>query len=140
MTESTPQWHAAFPTPAFDTPRMSPESLADIMNSKVAGVDYLVVDVRRTDFEGIVIHGAINLPAHSFYQTISTIATLIGNIPHVVFHCNSCSETGRGPRVAGWYAEHLRKLGITTSQAWVLDGGIKKFGSLYAGDKLVDNL
>lgn len=44
-------WHSVYPTPAFDTPRMSPSALADLMRSKVAGVDYIVIDVRRTDFE-----------------------------------------------------------------------------------------
>ena len=45
------QWHAAFPTPPFDTPRMNAEILAEMVTQKVVGVDYVVVDVRRTDFE-----------------------------------------------------------------------------------------
>lgn len=45
------QWHAVFPTPPFDTPRMSVETLAEMITQKVIGVDYIVVDVRRTDFE-----------------------------------------------------------------------------------------
>ncbi|KAJ1303028.1 hypothetical protein OPQ81_011229 [Rhizoctonia solani] len=136
MAES--QWHDAFPAPPFDTPRISAEALAEIITQKIAGLDYIVVDARRTDFENVFIKGAINLPAQSFYPTLPTITVLLSKIPDVIFHCNSCTETGRGPRVAGWYAAQLKQLGITTSKAWILDGGIKRFGTLYGeNDKLV---
>ncbi|CUA69480.1 hypothetical protein RSOLAG22IIIB_14034 [Rhizoctonia solani] len=141
MAAPATQWHDAFPTPPFDTPRMSAENLAEIIQQKVAGVDYLVVDVRRNDFENVFIKGAINLPAQSFYPTLSTTTTLLSKIPDVIFHCNSCTETGRGPRVAGWYATQIKQFGITTSKAWILDGGIKRFESLYGDDdKLVVKL
>ncbi|CAE7129330.1 unnamed protein product [Rhizoctonia solani] len=141
MAEPTAQWHDAFPTPPFDTPRMSAEILAETIKHKSAGVDYVVVDVRRTDFERVVIKGAINLPAQSFYPTLPTIVALLSKTPDVIFHCNSCTETGRGPRAAGWYASQLKQLGITTSKAWVLDGGIKRFEILYGdSDNLVEKL
>jgi arsenical-resistance protein 2 len=82
------------------------------------------------------VKGALNLPAHSFYATLPTITTLISHVPLVIFHCNSCSPTGRGPRTAGWYAEELDRRGIpaTQSTARVLDGGIKEFIRLYGDD------
>ncbi|KAB5589539.1 Arsenite transporter [Ceratobasidium theobromae] len=132
---SSGQWHDIYPTPPFDTPRITAESLSEMVAQKVAGIDFVVVDVRRTDFESMVIRGAINLPAHSFYPTLLTVTALLSRIPNVIFHCNSCTETGRGPRVAGWYAEQLKTLGITTSKAWVLEGGIKRFGSLYGDNE-----
>lgn len=49
-------WHAIYPTPRLDTPRMSAADLADLVKNKTAGVDYIVVDVRRTDFEVLVVH------------------------------------------------------------------------------------
>ncbi|EUC54377.1 rhodanese-like domain protein [Rhizoctonia solani AG-3 Rhs1AP] len=141
MAESKAQWHDAFPTPSFDTPRMSPETLAEIIQQKAAGVDYIVVDARRNDFENVYIKGAINLPAQSFYPTLPTTTILLSKIPEVIFHCNSCTETGRGPRMAGWYAAQLKQAGITASRAWILDGGIKRFESLYRdNDKLVMKL
>jgi len=97
------------------------------MKEKVAGKEYIVVDVRRADFEDAVIAGAVNLPAHSFYPTRQTATTLLSPIPLVIFHCQSCSPTGRGPRVAGWYAEELKNRGIASSEALVLQGGIKEF-------------
>ncbi|KAG9125973.1 hypothetical protein FRC07_005381 [Ceratobasidium sp. 392] len=135
------QWYSTYPTPSFSSSRMSPEDLAELIDLKVVGVDYIVIDVRQTDFESMCIKGAINLPAQSFYPTISTITTMLSHIPEVIFHCNSCKETGRGPRVAGWYAMELRKRGIETSKAWILDGGVKRFCELYGdSERLVFTL
>lgn len=49
--KSEPVWHSVYPTPNFDTPRISAADLAELIKGKKAGVDYIVVDVRRTDFE-----------------------------------------------------------------------------------------
>ncbi|KIM29305.1 hypothetical protein M408DRAFT_328953 [Serendipita vermifera MAFF 305830] len=135
-TESATAWHDAYPTPKLDIPRISAAELADLVRTKTVGVDYIVVDVRRTDFEDTFVKGAINLPAHSFYPTVSTIAAVLSRIPLVIFHCNSCSPTGRGPRAAGWYTEELERQGIPAAQssARVLDGGIKEYSRLYRDD------
>jgi len=126
-SEGQQPWHSAFPTPSFDSKRISAAELVTVMKEKVSGKDYIVVDVRRSDFENAFIAGAVNLPAHSFYPTRQTATTLLSEIPLVVFHCQSCTPTGRGPRVAGWYAEELNRRGITSSKALVLDGGVKAF-------------
>jgi hypothetical protein len=52
-SEPAPPWHSIYPTPRLDIPRISPADLADLVGNKKAGVDYIVVDVRRTDFEVI---------------------------------------------------------------------------------------
>jgi len=95
------------------------------------------VDVRRTDFENAFIKGAINLPAHSFYQTLPAIVSILSHIPKIVFHCNSCSNGGRGPRTAGWYADALRQRGFTEASegVLVLQGGLKAWLALYAEDE-----
>jgi arsenical-resistance protein 2 len=151
-SEGEQPWHSAFPTPSFDSKRITAAELVAIMEEKVAGKDYIVVDVRRTDFEvtpsrtregglrfltifdlpiplaqDACIAGAVNMPAHSFYPTLETATHILSSIPLVIFHCQSCSPRGRGPRVAGWYAEELNNRGITSSRALVLDGGIKEF-------------
>jgi arsenical-resistance protein 2 len=148
-------WTDAFPAPRSSPGGISNEELAQIVKTKQAGKDYLVVDVRRTDFE--VRHGqiyllinvqvqahiltcptfcntlqhyaipsAINLPAHSFYPTLPGVLSILSPIPLVIFHCQSCGKPGsRGRRVAGWYQDALDDAGITTSQARYLEGGIK---------------
>ena len=52
-------WHANFPTPKSELRSLSPDEVASMMQDeqKVAGRDYVVVDVRRTDFAvPILIH------------------------------------------------------------------------------------
>ena len=45
-------WHENFPSPKAELRSISPDELVKLISdpSKVAGKDYLVVDVRRTDF------------------------------------------------------------------------------------------
>ena len=50
-SEGQQPWHSAFPTPSFDSKRISAAELVAIMKEKVSGEDYIIVDVRRTDFE-----------------------------------------------------------------------------------------
>ena len=51
--------------------------------------DFLLVDVRRTDWEGGTITTSINFPAQSFYQTRSIVYQLCkqAGIKRVFFYC-----------------------------------------------------
>ncbi|ETW80362.1 hypothetical protein HETIRDRAFT_243514, partial [Heterobasidion irregulare TC 32-1] len=124
-----PAWALDFPEPKATPPKISQEELAELVRTKTAGVDYLVVDVRRSDVEAL-IKGAINVPAQTFYQTLPTLLHLLAPIPAVIFHCQS--SLGRGPRCAGWYADALPP--GAASRALVLDGGIKAWLARWAGD------
>ncbi|KZO91635.1 hypothetical protein CALVIDRAFT_541675 [Calocera viscosa TUFC12733] len=128
------EWYEAFPEPSWDTPTVTAKELVELMKTKKAGVDYIVIDLRRTDFEIGFIRGAVNLPAHSLYPTLPTVVTLLRNIPKVIFHCQSCKAVSRGTRGAGWYKDALTKEGITTSQSLVLEGGIVGFLAAYKDD------
>ena len=44
-------WTDAFPKPRSDPGAISDEELVELIKTKQAGKDYIVVDVRRTDFE-----------------------------------------------------------------------------------------
>jgi len=129
-------WHAILPQPESIVKTMGPAELAEMIRSShlTPGKDYLVVDVRRTDFENSFIKGALNLPAHSFYQTLPTIVTILSTIPKVIFHCNSCSPGGRGPRTAGWYSDELKRRGLSPDGVLVLEGGLKSWLASYASD------
>lgn len=125
-------WHAAFPIPkaSLEDSTLSSitvSALRDKMKIQpdLNGRDFLVVDVRRTDFENAFIRGAVNLPAHSFYPTLDSLVPFLSSYKHVIFHCQSSS--GRGPRTAAWYQDRLNELGITKekSEGVVLTGGIK---------------
>lgn len=102
---------------------------------------------------GIMIPGAINIPAQTFYPTLSALMPLLSryataqssllesvvlsiyiqadglSYKKVIFHCSS--SNGRGPRCAGWYQDELDRRGEKGSAAYVLKGGIKAWMAEY---------
>ncbi|KAG9047637.1 hypothetical protein FS837_001830 [Tulasnella sp. UAMH 9824] len=138
VAHSAGPWDAIFPNPQSTPQTISPEDLATLLRENFAAVgkDFLVIDVRQTDFEEACIRGAINLPAQSFYQTLPTIVAALSSIPKVVFHCYSCKPGGRGPKTAGWYADELIRAGKEdrAKNVFVLQGGVKAWISAYGDD------
>ncbi|KAI5888783.1 Rhodanese-like protein [Schizophyllum commune H4-8] len=131
-------WYSAFPDPKHtELQGISPDDLAAVLRDPATQVakDVLVVDVRRTDFEGVAIKGAINLPAHSFYETVDTAVELLKTVKKVVFHCQACLPGGRAYRAAGWYADALEKRGLSTDGVYYLEGGIKAWKEKYGEDE-----
>ncbi|KAJ5794061.1 hypothetical protein N7457_000660 [Penicillium paradoxum] len=119
-------WHAAFPAPRGAAPSISREELLQwIRDGKQAGKDYVLVDLRRTDYEGGTIQGSLNLPAQSLYPTIPTLYSLVSNssAKYVIWYCGSSG--GRGTRAAGWFADYLEEKQDTVVKSLVLTGGIK---------------
>lgn len=101
-------WHAAFPEPTM-TADVFPRSRAlMIMSLKIGSM--LIVDVRRTDYEGGSIRGSINIPAQGFYWNRGILYELAfkSGMEWVVFTCGS--SNGRGPRCAAWFLEHVRNV------------------------------
>ncbi|KAK0947695.1 hypothetical protein LTR29_000952 [Friedmanniomyces endolithicus] len=80
-----------------------------ILSMKIASM--LIIDVRRTDYEGGAIRGSLNVPAQGFYW-------------NRVFTCGS--SAGRGPRCAGWFLDHVRNTAQDNDmQIMVLESGVK---------------
>lgn len=100
-------WHAAYPAPRGAAPSISREELLQwIREGKQAGKDFVLVDLRRTDYEvrtvrkkrhlhaliyqkGGTIQGSLNLPAQSLYPTIPTLYSLVSNssVKYVIWYC-----------------------------------------------------
>ncbi|CAG8054951.1 unnamed protein product [Penicillium salamii] len=138
-------WHAAFPAPKSAPSSISREELLQwTQEGKQAGKDFVLVDVRRTDYEGGTIKGSINLPAQSLYSTIPSLYSLISNsgAKYVIWYCgraslNFCRSVnayidqcigscgGRGPRTAAWFADYIQETGDTEMKSLILAGGIK---------------
>ncbi|CAP91924.1 hypothetical protein E8E15_010339 [Penicillium rubens] len=119
-------WHAAYPAPRGAAPSISREELVQwIRDGKQAGKDFILVDLRRTDYEGGTIQGSLNLPAQSLYPTIPTLYSLVSNssVKYVIWYCGS--SAGRGTRAAGWFADYLEDQQDTEVKSLVLSGGIK---------------
>ncbi|CRL19553.1 Rhodanese-like [Penicillium camemberti] len=119
-------WHAAYPAPRGAASSISREELLQwIREGKQAGKDFLLVDLRRTDYEGGTIQGSLNLPAQSLYPTIPTLYSLVSNssVKYVIWYCGS--SAGRGTRASGWFADYLEDQQDTEVKSLVLSGGIK---------------
>ncbi|EMT61281.1 hypothetical protein ACKRZS_012186 [Fusarium odoratissimum] len=143
--QDTPQkqWWEEFPEPKAECPRTDPSIVAKLIevnaaSGKNAQRDFLLVDVRRTDWEGGTIATSINLPAHTLYQTRPQIYQLVkqAGIKRIIFYCGSCGS--RGPRCAGWMQDYLDEVEETEIKAEILIGGIKGWQKAYAG-QLMDS-
>ncbi|RXW18336.1 hypothetical protein EST38_g7521 [Candolleomyces aberdarensis] len=103
------------------------EELANLIKApdQVSSKDYVVIDVRDTDFVGGNIRGAVNEP----------LTTLEGeNIENL-----SKVPSGRGPTAAAKYEEARKALypdepESSASQIAVLQGGFMQFQSRYKDD------
>ncbi|KAK6506231.1 hypothetical protein TWF506_011151 [Arthrobotrys conoides] len=118
-------WYAAFPSPRTTKPgALTRNEVLDLLQ-KEGSKDFVLVDLRRNDYEGGTIRGSINLPAQSLYPTIPTLYDLFkaGNVKQVIWYCGSSS--GRGTRAAGWFADHIDDKGDTEMKSVILEGGIK---------------
>ncbi|KAL7942071.1 Rhodanese-like domain-containing protein [Trichoderma barbatum] len=121
-------WHTAFPAPRKQEPgTMTRREVLKMMNDResVAGKDYLLVDLRRTDHQGGTIRGSINLPAQSLYPALPTIYNMIksAGICRVIWYCSS--SRGRGTRAACWFGDYLEEKGDESIQSLILFEGVK---------------
>ncbi|KAF2634943.1 hypothetical protein P280DRAFT_206643 [Massarina eburnea CBS 473.64] len=112
-------WWDAFPAPR-NTAALLPRETA---LSSLSSGKLLLVDVRRTDFEGGTIKGSLNLPAHSFY------------LGRAVLH-DLCKRAGI-TQVA-FYCDYLADKGEVEMQSLTLVGGIK--GWVKAGEEYTTNM
>ncbi|KAF2187858.1 Rhodanese-like protein [Zopfia rhizophila CBS 207.26] len=132
--DKPPAWAAAFPGPRHTAALIPREAVMSDLSSP----QLLLVDVRRTDFEGGTIRGSLNLPAHSFYMNRAVLYDLCkrAGVKQVAFYCGS--SNGRGPRCSGWFADYIAEKGDTDMQSLTLAGGIK--GWVKAGAKYTENV
>lgn len=153
LPKPTPTWALSFPEPRSHPPGISPEALHELVTTKAPVVDFLVIDVRRTDVDvrpifkvpwycraslpaifrlpQAVIPGAVNLPAQTFYPLLPTLTTLLEKIPIIIFHCSS--SLGRAPRCAGWLEDSLPP--DSKCKVFILEGGMKAWRTRFWEDK-----
>jgi arsenical-resistance protein 2 len=63
--EEEKPWHASFPAPRLEAGTMPAPRAQMILSMKIASM--LIIDVRRTDYEGGSIRGSLNIPAQGFW-------------------------------------------------------------------------
>ena len=124
MASAEQPWHTAFPKPTMTAEIMPQRRAMMILSMKIASM--LIIDVRRTDYEGGAIRGSLNIPAQGFYWNRGMLYELCykADIEWVVFTCGS--SAGRGPRCAGWFLDHVRNTAQDNDmQIMVLESGVK---------------
>ncbi|KAL7273519.1 hypothetical protein RUND412_003614 [Rhizina undulata] len=123
--QTTAAWHESFPSVVSAAVYLPRATMLRWFEEKVAGRDYILVDLRRNDHEGGTIKGSLNLPAQSFYYSIPTLYTLASNadVSAVIFYCGS--SAGRGSRAAAWFQDYLNEKGVEKIKSYALEGGIK---------------
>ena len=77
-----------------------------------------------------MITGAINLPAQTFYPLLSTLTSILGKFPIVIFHCSS--SLGRATRCAGWLQDTLPP--DSGCKVFILEGGMKAWRARFGED------
>lgn len=92
--EKEAPWWAAFGEPKAKVGSVPASTvLADLEAQPLGTQDvrrrFLLVDVRRTDWEGGTIASSINLPAHTIYQTRAVIYQLCkqAGVEQIIFYC-----------------------------------------------------
>ncbi|KAI5812980.1 Rhodanese-like domain-containing protein [Pyronema omphalodes] len=131
-------WHAAFPKPQAQAEFISREETLALFSSAKPGKDFILVDVRRTDFEGGTIKHSVNFPAHSFYHIREAVYDLVkaAGVKTVISYCGS--SNGRGPRVAGWLQDVINEKGDNSIKSVAMTGGIK--GWAKAGEEYTSQM
>ncbi|KAK7718928.1 hypothetical protein SLS63_010341 [Diaporthe eres] len=117
----------AYPAPKKEAPSITRGAVLEMLrdSENVAGKDFVLVDLRRSDHEGGTIRGSINLPAQSLWPTIPTVYEMFkaAALRKVIWYCGS--SRGRGTRAAGWFADHVADRGDSGMQSLVLLDGIR---------------
>ncbi|ETI25433.1 hypothetical protein G647_02206 [Cladophialophora carrionii CBS 160.54] len=128
-------WHEAYPTPRNQSPKVvtRQELRQWLQEGQKPGVDFLLVDLRRTDHEGGTIRGSINLPAQSLYPSLPTLLNLCqsAGVRTVIWYCGS--SKGRGTRACGWFQDLLDDRQVSGITSAILLDGIT--GWARAGDE-----
>ncbi|KAK6542810.1 hypothetical protein TWF694_006751 [Orbilia ellipsospora] len=134
-------WYSAYPAPRGDTPNKITrgEVLALLNEANASGnKDFVLVDVRRNDYEGGSIRGSINIPAQSFYTTISSWYTLFkaAGVKKVIWYCNS--SRGRGTRSSLWFQDYIDDNSDAELKSMILIDGIKGWAT--GGNEYVERM
>lgn len=111
------------------------ETYLAVEDPKERKKDWLLVDVRRTDYEGGTVATSINFPAHTLFQTRATIFNMCkqAGVRRVLFYCGA--SNGRGPRCASWMQDYIKEIGGEAfMEAQVLKGGVKGWVKKYGGE------
>jgi len=120
---------------------ISRDDLSEIIKSdKRPGEDYLVVDVRDSDFVGGNITNCRRAPSNTFSDNLDDLVRDTKNVPKVIFHC--ALSQSRGPKAAHQYNDRRKQLQNDDDgpqEVLILRGGFTEFQEKFKDDpKLIE--
>ncbi|KAH8822462.1 S-adenosyl-L-methionine-dependent methyltransferase [Flagelloscypha sp. PMI_526] len=131
------KWWDAFP--AVQEANI-PVMQRDELRKKVKHISELrlaIIDVRNFDYAGGHIKGSVQLIAQTFHNDLHGFHERFVTKEDVVFYCGSSS--GRAPRCAGWYMDHLTAQKVSPQpRVWILEGGMKGWLEDFEGDDSIE--
>lgn len=124
-TSTTPAqpWYEKYPAPKHTSPvYVEKEVVAEAFRNK--DDNFIILDLRRDDFRGGRIRGALNLPAQHIYPSISQVYDLAekSGKQYIYVHCNSSG--GRATRICGWLEDEQERVGGSVKPV-ILKGGFR---------------
>jgi Cdc25 family phosphatase len=114
---------------------------AIIKSNKLPRKDYLIVDVRDSDFIGGHIINCLRSPSATFLDKLDNLVKDTKDVPQVIFHCALSQQ--RGPKAARQYNDRRNQLrgdNDTPHEVLILRGGFTVFQEKFKDDpQLVEN-
>ena len=96
MASDEQPWYKAFPEPTETATSFKKENVLRLFHTigDILNAGMLLIDLRRTDYEGGTIRGSLNIPAQSFYMNMATLYRLckgdgVNVITRVLFYCGN---------------------------------------------------
>lgn len=116
-------WLGKYPEPQGIAPIVQKEQVLEWLKS--GDGKELIIDLRKHDFKGGKIKGALCLHYTGVYNSIEDIYQLCKSSgkTRIVIHCWSSRQ--RAVKVAGWFFDILKAHNDEDIQVFVLEGGIK---------------
>lgn len=102
--------------------------------------DLAILDLRKNDFVGGKIKGAVNVPAQSIYHSVTDLYDLFEKAgkKEVIVHC--ASSKNRATRAWGWFKDYAdSKPKDQKLQVLILKGGFNAFKNEAGNSDLIEN-
>lgn len=127
------EWLAKYPNPTSCCPKASKEQVKQWLEDDKSTI---ILDIRKHDFKGGNIKGALCVHYTGVYESVSDITSLCQSAgkKRIVVHC--WSSKNRATKAAGWFHDEIEEKQLDDIEVFVLEGGIK--GWVAGGEEYTD--
>lgn len=114
----------------------SVDEVAEIVKdkSKVAGKDYIIVDVRDNDFVGGHIKGVLHQPSVEFPDNVDSLVSKTKDVPLVIFHCYLSKMRAVNAATSYEQLRHQKVDKDVDHEVVIMRGGFSEFQGKFKDD------